>query len=127
MWRVIRNRHTALLYESKFPTEFDSQPITNEDDIRKILQAWHDQLHPKQIIHEYKVELDKALKKEQTELLARYIHGKKFFRQVIVPTLNTLLGQAKHHTWLERFSQEPFGLPVPYDLRDFLVAALQLF
>ncbi len=126
MWRVIRNRHTTLVYESKFPTEFDSKPITDENEIRRILEVWHEQLDPDQILREYREELVKAKTRPLHEKLTDYIHGKKFFEQVVTPTLNTLFGQVSSDTWLERFTQGHYGVSLPSDLHSFLQQVLSL-
>jgi hypothetical protein len=51
---------------------------------------------------------------------------RKFFRQVVVPTLNDLFGQAHPDTWLERFTQDPSGLALPDDLSGFLRKVVRL-
>ena len=126
MWRVIRRKHTRLVYESRFPTEFDSQPITDEQEIRRIFEAWHTQLDPEQILHEYRAELSEANTRTVYEQLTGYVHGKKFFQQVVTPTLNSLFGQENADIWLERFTHEPYGLSLPPDLSHFLQEVLAL-
>ena len=127
MWRVIRRRHARLVYESDFPSEFDSRPITDEQEIRSILEAWHRQLDPEQILDEYRGELAAAKTKIEFEQLTQYVHGKKFFQQVVVPTLNSLFGQANSDKWSERLTQSPAGLRIPHDLSLFLQDVLRLF
>lgn len=127
MWRVIRNRRTGLLNQSGFPAKLDNAPITNLVEIRCILKSWHAQLDPDQIISEYQQELSEAQHLTIDKQLKSYIHGKKFFNQVITPTLNQLFGQQSADTWLENFTQAPYGLIIPADLREFLLEMLNLF
>lgn len=127
MWRVIRNRRRGLLYESDFPAKLESKPVTELLEIRQILEAWHEQLDPNQIIDDYQRELTAAQKLTTDEKLKVYIHGKKFFKQVMVPTLNTLFGQARTIIWLERFIEGSSKLAPPPDLQSFLEDVLNLF
>ena len=125
MWRVIRNRRKGLLHESGFPAKLDDAPVTDLDEIMVILQAWHDQLDPDQIISAYQQELSQAKKLSPNQQLKTYIHGKKFFRQVVVPTLNQFYKPTGANTWLQRFSQpEMARLIVPPDLKEFLAEIL---
>jgi hypothetical protein len=96
-------------------------------EIRQILETWHELLEPDQIIDDYQQELTAAQKLTTDEKLKVYIHGKKFFKQVILPTLNSLFGQARTNIWLERFIKDPFKLPPPPDLHRFLEDVLKLF
>lgn len=127
MWRVIRKRRTVLLQDSGFPAKLDRKPVTDLTQIRQILEAWHNQLDPKQIIADYEEELASAQKLSTDEQLQTYIHGKKFFRQVVVPTLNRLFAQQSPRTWLERFSNSASGVTTPPDLYQFLQDVLSLF
>ena len=124
MWRVIRGRRRGLLHESGFPAKLDHTPITDLNEIRAILTAWHEQLDPEQIIGEYREELKKAQRLTPDEQLKRYIHGKKFFKQVITHTLNELFGQPTTGTWLQRLSRPDHEVAIPADLREFLTDVL---
>jgi len=127
IWRVIRSRRTGLLNQSGFPAKLDNVPVTDLAEIRRILESWHAQLDPDQIINEYQQALDIAQRLTTDEQLKSYVHGKKFFNQVIVSTLNQLFGQRDAYTWLQTFTQPPYGLNTPPDLEEFLLEVLNLF
>lgn len=46
------------------------------------------------------------------------IHGKKFYLQVVVQTLDRLFGGKGADAWLQKFRDAP--LPPPADMRDLL-------
>lgn len=126
MWRVIRGRREHLLHRSGFPAELDRAPVTDLSQIRSILTAWYEQLDPDRIISEYQQELTEAEKLASDDQLKTYIHGKKFFRQVVVPTLNQFFDQTRTDIWLQRLTQAPQGLSAPTDLHNFLTDVLAL-
>lgn len=124
MWRVMRRTRKNLLHHRGFPAELDQAPVTDLGKIRSILTSWHEQLDPDRIIAEYQQELAKTEEQTANDQLATYIHGKKFFHRVIVPTLNQFFDQAKADIWLQRFTQVPQGLVAPPDLHQFLTTVL---
>ena len=123
MWRVIRKRRKGLLYESSFSAELDRSPVTDLSEIRNILTIWHDHLNPDQIIAKYQAELNDAIKLSSIEQLKSYIHGKKFFRQVVTPNLNQLFSPTTANDWLQRFGR---NLVPPADLQEFLLNMVNL-
>ncbi len=128
MWRIIRNRRAGLLYDSGFPAKLDRAPVTDIDEIKAILKEWQVQLDPDQVISEYQTELTQVnhtLKPERQ--LREYIHGKKYYRQVIVPALNSIFQPTDADAWLERFTSSTEGLKVPPDLYNVLTEILELF
>ncbi len=125
IWRVIRTRRTSLLYKSGFPQKLDDTPV-EDAEIRPILTEWHNQINPDRIIAEYEIELAEAQQRTSNDQLKCYVHGKKFFNRVVVPTLNILFGQANETEWVNRLTQQN-GLRVPDDLRIFLSEILNLF
>jgi hypothetical protein len=114
MWRVLRQLHqTACL-----PTQLENEPVTDEAEIRRILQTWHEQLAPDRVIERYHQALDIAKQLSQDEQLTRHVHGKKFYSQVVVPILNHLFSQQGADDWLQRFRDEK--IQPPQDLRELL-------
>jgi predicted ATP-dependent endonuclease of OLD family len=114
MWRVLRRLRSA----AHLPTQFDERPITDETEIRQILQTWHDQLAPDKVIEQYHQELNTAKQLSQDEQLTRYVHGKKFYNQVVVKVLNQLFERGEADDWLQRFRDEK--MPPPQDLQELL-------
>jgi hypothetical protein len=125
MWRVLRARRQGLLSGLGFPAELENRPVTDEAEIRAILQTWYDYLRPDDILDAYRTELRAArtnLSEEQQ--LKIYIHGKKFFNQVVVQYLDQLFSGKGRGDWLQRFRDGPI-LP-PSDLIDLLGKVLNL-
>lgn len=129
MWRVMRKRYNQLLYKSGFPAKLDREPVTDRAEIRQILESWHAQLDPDLILGEYDRELAAAQTLSAEEQLKIYVHGKKFFKRVVVRTLNDLFKQQHQRTskWQENLTRTPAaGLPLPADLEHFLTDIVDL-
>jgi predicted ATP-dependent endonuclease of OLD family len=110
MWRVLRE----LYGKARLPHELENQPVANEATIRAILTEWHKALAPDTVLQQYHEQLVKAAALSQAEQLHAYIHGKKFFRQVVVQVLDHLFSGKGQDDWVERFRDAPI-LP-PKDL-----------
>lgn len=120
MWRVLRR----LYHATRLPSRLENEPVTNEDEIRQILQSWHDQLAPDRVLLEYREELAKAQQMSHDDQLKKHIHGKKFFNQVVVPALDHLFAGAGRADWLQRFRDEQ--IQPPDDLKMLLNWILSL-
>jgi hypothetical protein len=116
MWRVMLRRRTGL-GELGFPSELMESPVTDENQIREILGRWHNHLEPADIIAEYRQERTNSLSLRVDEQYARVIHGKMFFKRVVVQSLNRALGQQKASVWAIDLIQ---GMNVPADLQPIL-------
>ncbi|MDM8525179.1 hypothetical protein QUF80_17550 [Desulfococcaceae bacterium HSG8] len=127
MWRVIRKRRKVLLRESGFPAKLDREPVTDIAEIREILRDWHEQLDPDRIIREYRLELTETEELSANEQLKFYIHGKKFFKSVIVRLMNRFFGQASHDKWADRLTHSTYGIKTPSELELFFTEILGLF
>lgn len=127
MWRVIMNRRRDLLNESGFPAKLDREPITDLDEIRRILETWHKQLDPDAIISEYQQELAAAEKRDSVDELQHFVHGKKFLSSVVVPALNKIFTQASVDVWLGQLMRDDRGFSIPSDLQGFLSEVIGLF
>ncbi len=114
MWRVLR----ALYGRARLPHELENKPVTDEQAIRAILTEWHEGLAPDAVLQQYREELANAGALSPSEQLHVYIHGKKFFRQVVVQVLDHLFSGQGRDYWLGRFRDAPI-LP-PKDLSALL-------
>jgi len=99
MWRVLRRLH----HTAQLPAKLDHAPVTDELEIRTILKTWHEKLAPDLVIQQYHDELAEATTLGMKHQITEYIHGKKFYRQVVVPTLNRLFSSKSAGDWLQRF------------------------
>ncbi|MFU8847186.1 MAG: hypothetical protein ACNA77_00515 [Opitutales bacterium] len=88
---------------------------TAQDDakIRNTLKGWHDHLEPSAIFAEFQENLTTAHSARPELQYRKWIHGKRFFSQEVVPVLNQYLGQAKTDQWMINLRQ---SLPLPTDL-----------
>ena len=121
MWRVLREIHEA----SRFPTELEERPVTDETTIRQILTAWHEGLAPDAVLAQYRSELARANCLSMTEQLRCYIHGKKFFNQVVVQVLDQLFAGQGADDWQQKWRGDVPILPPP-DLTALLDQILAL-
>ena len=108
MWRVLREIHET----SRFPSQLEEHPITDEAQIRQILASWHQQIAPDIVLARYQVELAVGRASPKPEQLRQYIHGKKFFNQVVVQVLDRLFAGKGTDDWQQRFRDAPI-LPPP--------------
>jgi len=121
MWRVLREFHEA----SRFPTELEEQPVIDETKIRQILTAWHEGLAPDAVLAQYRSELARANSLSMTEQLRSYIHGKKFYNQVVVQVLDQLFAGQGADDWQQKLRGDAPILPPP-DLTALLDQILAL-
>ncbi|RIK68725.1 hypothetical protein DCC62_24125 [candidate division KSB1 bacterium] len=127
MWRVIMNRRRDLLNESGFPAKLDHEPVTDLNEVRRILENWHKQLDPDAIISEYQQELAAAENRDSVDQLQHFVHGKKFLSRVVVPALNQIFAQASVDVWLDQLMRNDHGFSMPSDLQNFLSEVVGLF
>ena len=114
MWRVLRELYKL----ARLPAELESKPVTDEAEIRRILETWHRQLAPELVLEKYHQELQTAQGLSRDAQLTTYIHGKKFYLQVVVQALDHLFGGKGADDWLQKFRDAP--LRPPADMRDLL-------
>ena len=120
LWRVLRR----LYRETNLPVELERGPVTNEDKISQILTDWYQNLAPDRVLAQYHQELNVAQSLSREEQIRKYVHGKKFFNQVVVQTLNELLHGGGADDWLDRFRDEK--IQPPPDLQPLLDWVLSL-
>jgi hypothetical protein len=110
MWRVLRIRAEGVRSRDIFPHALQKSPITDEDEIRRILETWHRYLDPERILEGYRAERQRGLALSVVEQFAGYVVGDKFFKKVIASILDELFG-ATDKNWLERFRDEQIQPP----------------
>jgi hypothetical protein len=120
MWRVLRR----LYHSARLPAELERAPITDEAEIRRILESWHMRLAPDLVLQQYRQELDAARQLEPDEQIQTYIHGKRFYKQVVVQVLDGLFSGKGADDWLQRFQDA--GMQPPPDLQTLLDRILNL-
>lgn len=114
MWRVLHRLHES----AHLPTELESKPVTDEVEIRRILQTWHAQLAPDVVIEQYHQALKAARQLSPDDQLKNYVHGKKFYEQVVVQILDPLFAGKGTDDWLQKFRDA--HIQPPPDLKVLL-------
>lgn len=86
-----------------------------QDDelIKNKLEEWHAYLKPDDIMQQFQTSLTHAQAASSEEQYRKWIHGKHYFREQIVPTLNTYLDKRSANEWLKDLRRT---LPLPADL-----------
>ncbi len=120
MWRVLRQ----LYHDTRLPAALERAPITDEDEIRRILETWHARLSPDRVLEQYRQELDTTQRLPRNEQLTCYVHGKKFYNAIVVQTLDRLFSGRGADAWFQRFRDTP--IQPPDDLRELLDWILNL-
>jgi hypothetical protein len=108
MWRVLREIHEV----TRFPSELEEHPVTGETQIRQILTSWHEKLAPDVVLEQYHSELARGRALSETEQLHHYIHGKRFFSQVVVQVLDQAFSGKGADDWQQKLRDAPL-LPPP--------------
>jgi hypothetical protein len=112
MWRVLRD----LYKEARLPAKLEDSPVTDEATIRGILTDWHARFAPDPVLAHYHNELGNAQTLAEAAQLHEYIHGKKFFNQVVVQVLDGLFAGKGADDWLQKL-RDALIQPPP-DLTD---------
>ena len=121
MWRVLRE----LYHQTRLPEELERAPVTDPIRIREILSNWHNNLSPDQVIESYERELEKAQALSIEDKLTQYIHGKKFFNQVVVQILDQSFSGKGADDWVEKFRDAKISPPPDlHDVMDWMLGFL---
>lgn len=120
MWRVLRQ----LYHATRLPEALEREPVTDEAEIRRILEEWHANLAPESVLAHYRQELAQARQLSPDEQLTRYVHGKRFYNAVVVQVLDHLFAGKGADDWFQRFRDAP--IQPPGDLRELLDWVLSL-
>lgn len=113
LWSVVNPMWEGLRSLGFKEALLDPAIATNEAEIKAKLQEWHDYLEPDSIWQSYQDALAQVVQLSVDEQLKRYVHGKHFYKQVVNPLLNQMLGQKSE---IERQKAIFRFLPVPDDL-----------
>lgn len=122
LWSVINPMWEGLRTLGFKESLLDVQAANDRLLIESKLQEWHDYLEPSEILNMFDMRLKFAQNRSTYEQFAIWIHGKKFYQEVIDDVLNQSLGQLNSKLRKKKIFEH---LPVPDDL-DFLWAAMGL-
>lgn len=89
------------------------QTAQNDSEIRTTLEAWHDHLEPNGIFSTFQLNLNAARAAGAEAKYRKWIHGKRFFNEVIVRILSRSLEQKAADVWLTNLRRT---MPLPLDL-----------
>jgi hypothetical protein len=121
LWRVLHR----LYHDTHFPDELERGPVATDNEILQVLTNWHQNLAPSRVMADYHAELQSAQQRSSDDQIRTYVHGKKFFRQVVVSqALNHLFPPLGADEWLEAFRNA--GIQPPPDLQQILDWVLSL-
>jgi len=121
LWRVLHRMYRNTC----FPSDLEDRPVGGPEEIRQRLEQWHSQLSPDLIMQSYHQEIETSERFSQSEYLATYIHGKKFFHEVVNLQLNRAFGQKSAEDWMDELSNSDVNLPD--DLISFLNCVMEGF
>ena len=108
MWRVLRQ----LYKDTRLPFDLEDHPVTDDETIRRILTVWNSRLAPDTVLAQYHEELARARSMATAQQLRSYIHGKKFYRRVVVQVLDRLFSGKGADDWQQKLRDAPL-LPPP--------------
>jgi hypothetical protein len=111
MWRVLRE----LYRTARLPAQLEDHPVSDEAEIRRILSEWHSHLAPDEVLGQYRAALKDALNLSPADQLHQYVHGMKFYNQVVLEILDHVFAGKGADDWLQKFRDSP--IPPPADLR----------
>ncbi len=100
----------------------ERQAAQSDAEIKRILGEWHAHLNPNPIFKEFEANVHRANATSTEEQLRKWVHGKKCFKEQVVPSLNNHLGQMSADDWMQSLRRT---LPLPPDLGP-LWQAMQL-
>jgi len=87
-------------HEQGYPMALLHMPVTEETKIQTQFDAWHAHLQPKDVLLHYQ-QMVETFRANGIHHYTRHIHGKNFFKQVVVKVLNRHLGQKSEAWWME--------------------------
>jgi len=113
LWSVINPLWEGLRARGFKEDLLSPDIVQNEQAIKEKLREWHDFLEPKKLWGQFSLQLDEAKGFTTEQQLKHWVHGKKFYENVIHPVFNELLGQQSAS---ERKKAIIRTCPVPDDL-----------
>jgi len=92
LWSVINPLWEGLRSKGFKEALLAPDVALNEEKIITTLQAWHDYLEPKRLWNVFQKRHVDVKKLSPEEQLKQWVHGKQFYKGVVNPALNDLLG-----------------------------------
>lgn len=93
LWSVVNPLREGLKVLGFKDDLLEPKIAKNNRLIKEKLEAWHDYLDPERLYSDYQSQLAIVQKLPVNDQLRHWVHGKKFFPQVVNQVLNNLLGQ----------------------------------
>lgn len=104
-----------------YPNRLLNAPVTDENEIESLLNAWHNQLDPTQIMPDYRERLTEFRRKSSSEQYHQCIEGKRFFQEIVVgKVLNRTANKKESGKWLEELFKASVPTQCPPDLIPIL-------
>lgn len=120
LWKVVTPLWSglrALGFKEGLASEDSLTTAQDDNEIRRFLGEWETLLDSKRIFSDFQAELVNAQAASASEQFASWVHGKVFWKGVVNPAMNTLLGQMAEK---ERRRKILRKLPQPLDLEPIL-------
>lgn len=117
LWRVVTPLWSglrALGFKEALASEESVTTAQNDAEIQRILGEWDTLLDPNRIFTDFQAQLAVANAAIPDEQLANWVHGKVFWKDIVNPAMNALLGQMEAG---ERRKKILRRLPQPADLQ----------
>lgn len=117
LWRVVAPLWSglrALGFKEALASETSLLTAQNDAEIQQVLQAWDALLDPQRIFDDFKQQLAAASVARPDVQLAEWVHGKIFWKQVVNPVMNRLLGQMQEDQRRKKILRK---LALPADLQ----------
>ena len=118
LWQVITPLRSGLHargFMKALATESSVATAQDDGEIRRVLEDWDQLLEPRHIFAEFQQHLREVQQLAQAEQLARWVHGKTFWKQVVHPYMNNVFGQMPEMRHKEKLFQK---LLLPSDLES---------
>lgn len=112
LWRAVQPLYNGLR-DLGFNDVLLNFRVPADEDIMKILNSWHSYLDPSRIQGEYYASLELARSLSLEDQLFRWIHGKYFFQNAVIPTLEASVDRRGIRAWRRHLLR---NMPMPDDL-----------
>lgn len=118
LWKVVTPLWSglrALGFKEALASESSVDTARNDAEIKRILSDWDALLDPERIFADFQSRLSTAEAATHSEQFAHWVHGKVFWKNVVNPAMNAVLGQMEEG---ERRKKILRKLPKPADLQS---------
>ncbi len=92
LWKIVNPLWEGLRSLGFKEKLLDPEIALDERKIRETFEEWHDFLEPDQLWKDFQARLDEVSMLDIQEKLKHWVHGKMFYKKVINPLLDKLLG-----------------------------------